>query len=455
LPGDSVRSIAVAGASGFVGRALVARLRGEHDVVALSRRPVSLPGATSRALDVGDEAATTDALAGCDAAYYLVHSLGVGDFRERDRNLAATFGRAAARANVERVIFLGGLGREPSSEHLASRQEVGAALAQAGVPVVELRAAVILGAGSISFEMLRYLTERLPFMVCPRWVRTAIQPIALADVVEYLVGALGVAPGVYEIGGADITTYRDMIAAYAEVRRLRRRRIVDVPYLTPRLSSYWVDFVTPVDSRVSHSLIESLGTEVVVTDPDRTTAAFAVEPLGVRDAIRAALDDQAAAVESDLLDRSSGCVDGVYFELVSVELAMGEAAAIDADLDLIGGDLGWYGLAGGWRARIALGRLFGERWRLGRPRAMTTGVSVDWWVIARRRAGELVLRSAGWFPGEGWLGWRVDATEVVQVGALRTKGVPGFLYWTLLQPVHRRVFTLQARHRVTRVRSEG
>jgi hypothetical protein len=282
-----------------------------------------------------------------------------------------------------------------------------------------------------------------------------MQPTALSDMVEYLVRALRVDPGVYEIGGAEITTYRDMITAYAEVRGLRRRLIVDVPYLTPRLSSYWVDFVTPVNSRVSHSLIESLGTEVVVTDAARTAAAFGVQPLGVRDAIRAALGDQAAAVEADLLDRSSGLVDGVYTERVDVEITAGHADAIDADLDRVGGSLDWYGLANGWRVRITLGRLVGERWRLRRPSSVAAGAAVDWWVIARRRAGELVLRGVGWFPGEGWLGWRVDADELVQVGALRTKGVPGFLYWKLLQPIHRRVFAAQARHRVARARRES
>jgi hypothetical protein len=283
-------------------------------------------------------------------------------------------------------------------------------------------------------------------------VRTAIQPTALRDMVEYLVQARRVEPGVYEIGGAEVTTYRDMIAAYAEVRGLRRRRIVDVPYLTPRLSSYWVDFVTPVNSRVSHALIESLGTEVVVTDAARTEAAFNVTSLGVRDAIRAALDDQVAAVETDLLSCSSGLVDGVYRDRVQVGLAPGDAAAIDADLDRVGGSLGWYGLTTGWRARITLGRLAGERWPLRRPRTVRAGEPVDWWVIARRRAGELVLRSVGWLPGEGWLGWRVDDHQLVQVGALRTKGVPGFLYWKLLQPIHRRVFAAQARHRISRAR---
>jgi len=263
---------------------------------------------------------------------------------------------------------------------------------------------------------------------------------------------LTVAPGVYEIGGTETTTYREMIDAYADARGLRRRLIVDIPYLTPRLSSYWVDFVTPVDQRVSHALIESLVTEVVVTDPDRTAAAFTVQPLGVEAAIRRALDDQAAALEPVLLDRPSGLDEGVYTERVSVDIEPADRAVLDADFDRVGGDLDWYGLPAGWKVRIWAGRLMGEHWRKRRPSAVAAGEPVDWWVITRRAPGELVLRGEDWFPGDGWLGWRVAEGQLVQVGALRPKGVPGFLYWKLLQPIHRRVFEAQARHRIVRAR---
>ncbi len=447
--------LAVAGASGFVGRGLVGALVDEHDVLALGRRSPELPGATGHSVDVGDEDAVATVLAGVDAVYYLVHSLDAGDFRKRDRLLAESFGRGAARAGVSRIVYLGGLGDDPSSEHLLSRQEVGVALGAAGVPVVELRAAVILGAGSISFEMLRYLTERLPFMVCPRWVRTRIQPIALGDMVRHLVGALDVEAGVYEVGGADVTTYREMIDAYAEARGLRRRLIVDVPLLTPRLSSYWVDFVTPVDQQVSHALIESLVTEVVVRDAARTEAAFGIPARPLVDAIRAALDEQAPEVEATLLARGSGLLDGVYTERVEIPIEPSDAEVIDRDLERVGGDLRWYGLVAGWRVRMALGRLAGERWPLRRPRRLEAGCEVDWWVVALRRRHALVLRALHWFVGEGWLGWEVHDDRLVQVGALRPKGVPGFLYWRLLQPVHRRVFEAQARHRLTRARRLG
>lgn len=447
--GEAVR-VAVVGANGFVGRELsVALVAAGYDVVALSRRGPEIAGAEGCSVDVADEMALRTALAGCEIAFYLVHSLSSQDFRARDQQLAAGFGRAASAAGLRRIIYLGGLGHDPESEHLVSRQEVGTALASGDVPVVELRAAVVLGAGSISFEMLRYLTERLPFMVCPRWVRTAIQPIALADVIRYLIGAIDVEPGVYEVGGADVTSYRDMIAAYATARGLRRRRIVDVPYLTPRLSSYWLDLVTPVNRRVSHALIESLVTEVIVEDQGRTDAAFAIEPIGLADALRAALDDQAIELDHDLLGRESGLRDGVYTVRVVAPLSHAEPTRLDADLERIGGSYSWYGLTLAWRVRALLGRVVGEYWKLSCPPAIVQGAAVDWWLVVRRDPGMLVLRAIRWFPGDAWLSYGCTEEEFVQVGSLRPKGVPGFLYWKLLQPVHRRVFQTLARHRVT------
>ena len=448
--------LAVVGASGFVGRALSAALAAAgHEVVAISRQGPGIPGTEGRAVDVGDESALREALTGCGVAYYLVHSLGVGDFRSRDRQLAEGFGRAAGAAGVGRIVYLGGVGSSPESEHLASRQEVGTALGGGGSPVVELRAAVVLGAGSISFEMLRYLTERLPLMVCPRWVRTAIQPVAQADMIRYLIGAIHVDPGVYEVGGADVTSYRDMIVAYAHARGLRPRRIVDVPYLTPRLSSYWLDLVTPVDRRVSHALIESLVTEVVVEDQIRTDEAFGIEPMGLADALTTALKDQEHSLDEELLDTGSGLRDGVYTARVTVPISSDTAKRVDSDLGQIGGSYSWYGLDLAWRARGLLGRLVGERWQLGSPPEIVEGATVDWWVVARRQPGRLVLRSVHWFPGEGWLGYRCDGHELVQVGALRPKGVPGFLYWKALQPVHRYVFRALAQHRVHRATPTG
>ncbi len=406
-----------------------------------------ITGAEARAVDVADEAAMRECLTGCEVAFYLVHSLRSEGYRVRDHRLAEGFGSTAAAAGVRRIIYLGGLGQDPVSEHLASRQEVGIALASGLVPVVELRAAVVLGAGSISFEMLRYLTERLPFMVCPRWVRTAIQPIGVADVIRYLIGAIDVDPGIYEIGGAEVTSYREMINAFAKARGLRRRRIVDVPLLTPRLSSYWLDLVTPVDRGVSHALVESLVTEVVVHDRARTDAAFGIDPVGLDDALSAALDSQARVLDRDVLSLGSGLQDGVYTVRVALPFPEEASSCLDADLDRIGGSYGRYGLPLAWRIRALIGRVAGERWELRCPRAVVEGEEVDWWLVTRREPGTLVLRSIHWAPGDAWLAYQCRGGELVQVGSFRPKGIPGFLYWTVLRPLHRYVFKALNRHR--------
>jgi uncharacterized protein YbjT (DUF2867 family) len=445
--------VAIAGASGFVGRALTSHLleRG-HGVVALGRSATSL-STEARAIDVdvGDEAATTNALTGAEAAYYLVHSMASGgDFRDADLRLATTFGRAAAAAGVARIVYVGALGDAPESAHLASRQEVGSALGAAGIAVVELRAAVVFGSGGISFEMLRYLTERLPAMVCPRWVRTRIQPIALTDLLDYLEQSLQVDPGTYEIGGADVTTYREMIAEYARVRGLRPRRILDIPLLTPHLSSYWVDFVTPVDRSVSHALIESLVAEVVVTDAGPTRRAFSVAPVGVERALASALEDQSEEVTRSLFDRRNGLADGVHSVVVDVATDAGVDLAVARDLEEIGGRLGWYGAAPGWALRLLLGRLVGERLRRGKPELLEEGALVDWWRVARIGPSELVLQGVGWFSGDAWLGFRVKEGSLRQVAAFRPRGIPGFLYWKLLWPVHYVAFHRMAGHRIRR-----
>jgi uncharacterized protein YbjT (DUF2867 family) len=445
--------VAIAGASGFVGQALTARLLDHgHGVVALGRSATSLSTeARTVDVDVGDEVAIRSALTGVEAAYYLVHSMAAGsEFRHLDLRLATTFGRAATEAGVGRIVYVGALGEAPDSAHLASRQEVGAALGAAGAAVVELRAAVVLGSGSISFEMLRYLTERLPAMVCPRWVRTRIQPLALSDLLEYLEQSLHVDAGIYEVGGADVTTYRELISAYARARGLRPRRILDIPWLTPHLSSYWVDLVTPVDRSVSHALIESLVTEVVVTDTESTRRAFSVTPTGVETALTAALEDQGDQVARFLFDRRNGLVDGVYSVVIDVAVEPSLGAAIGRDLKQIGGTLGWYGAAAGWVARLLLGRLVGERLRRGKPESHEPGALVDWWRIARTEPDELVLQGVGWFPGDAWLGFRVGDGSLRQVAAFRPRGIPGFLYWKLLWPVHDLAFERMARHRIRR-----
>jgi uncharacterized protein YbjT (DUF2867 family) len=456
----------VTGATGFVGANLIPFLvAAGTEVTAVVRRPDAIAPAehiTAAVADVADTVALTEALAGCEVAYYLVHAMAGGEgFAERDREMASSFAAAAAAAGVRRIVYLGGLGHGELSTHLASRQEVGQLLGSTGIEVVELRAAVVLGAGSISFEMVRYLTERLPAMVCPRWVNTPTQPIALGDLLAYLAEAAVVAPGVYEVGCTDATTYRQMMDTYAAVRGLRPRLIVKVPLLTPALSAHWVDLVTPVDSTVSHALIDSLAHDTTVTDRATTDAAFTVRPLTVARAIAAALDDQAADITATLFARTHGLHEGVYTDRSSARVRSrgltpeGRVAGLEADLDDAGGRLTWYGLPFAWLARIVLGHLFGEDLRLGRPEAVEIGSTVDWWTVEARSPDLIVLRSRGWFCGEAWLGFRAapeGPAAIEQVGALRTKGVLGMAYWWALWPIHLVAFRAMVRHRRRRAR---
>jgi uncharacterized protein YbjT (DUF2867 family) len=299
--------VLVAGASGYVGGRLVPRLLEEgRQVRCLARDPGRLRGQpwldrveVVRG-DVLDRATLPAALAGVDVAYYLVHSLaGAGDFALRDVGAGGAFGEAARASGVRRIVYLGGLGESSAalSPHLRSRQRTGEALRAAGVPVVELRAAIIVGAGSASFEIVRLLTERLPVMICPRWVYSRVQPIAIADALAYLVAAAD-APiegsGVVEIGGADVLSYGDMMREYARLRG-RRRLLIPVPVLTPRLSSYWVHWITPMPAAMARPLIEGLRNEVVVRDPSARRLFPKIHPVGYIHAVSEALDELRAA----------------------------------------------------------------------------------------------------------------------------------------------------------------
>jgi uncharacterized protein YbjT (DUF2867 family) len=462
--GTGLPLVAVTGANGFVGARLVAHLsRRGYPTRALVRDPESMTRQDNveiRTADASDPKQVADALAGCTVAYYLIHAMAAGEgFAERDKSMALSFARSAKAAGVRRIVYLGGLGHGELSDHLASRHEVGRALGTTGVEVVELRAAVVLGAGSISFEMVRYLTERLPAMVCPTWVGTLVQPIAVGDLLDYLVESLEVTAGVYEIGSPDVTSYGEMINAYARVRGLKKRLIVRVPVLSPSLSAHWVDLVTPVDRTVSHSLIESLGNEVTIQDQGRTDAAFTIRPLASEDAIKAALDQQADEVAAGIFDLPAGLRDGVYTDRSHSRVATksigpnGVVAGVERDLDDCGGQLSWYGWPYAWQLRIAIGHPFGEDMRLGRPPAIETGASVDWWTVEERAPQTLVLSTKTWFCGEAWLGFRVSETDPVrieQVGSLRTRGLVGMAYWWLLWPIHQVAFRAMVHHRTVR-----
>jgi uncharacterized protein YbjT (DUF2867 family) len=292
--------VLVSGASGFIGRRLCPVLEGEgHQVRAMTRHPDAYHGAGEPVLgDVHDPATLTDALAGCEAAYYMVHSLDEQDFERRDADAARAFASAAADAGVKQIIYLGGLGDDADqlSAHLRSRREVETLLDSSEVPVTVLRAGIIVGHGGISWEITRQLVEKLPAMITPRWVRTRTQPIAVADVVRYLVGVLG-EPGakgrVFDIGGSDVLRYDEMMRRVADIEG-RILVIRSVPLLSARLSSLWLGFVTDVDVQTGRSLIDSMSNEVVVRDASiRSLIPF--EPMDYDRAVLAALGERAAA----------------------------------------------------------------------------------------------------------------------------------------------------------------
>lgn len=286
------------GATGYVGGRLLRRLEEQGYSV---RCLVRSPGAMSRRTgvrtevvqgDLLDVATLRSAMAGVDAAYYLVHSMGAASFEEADRTAATNFAAAARAAGVARIIYVGGLGDDDAalSPHLRSRHEVGRILRTAGVPVLEFRASIVIGSGSLSFEMIRSLTERLPVMITPKWVRVMAQPIAIDDLLEYLLAALRLPVEryrIYEIGGADQVSYAGIMQAYARRRGLRTL-MIPVPVLTPRLSSLWLGLVTPLYARVGRKLIESMTQPTVVRDAAALTT-FAVRPMGIDEAIRRAL----------------------------------------------------------------------------------------------------------------------------------------------------------------------
>jgi uncharacterized protein YbjT (DUF2867 family) len=290
--------VLVTGATGFVGRRLVPALVGEgHDVRAMTRRPEEYRGeGVPVAGDVADAGSLRSALAGCDAAYYLVHSLGEADFEHKDAQAARSFAAAAADAGLARIVYLGGLGRDDEglSPHLRSRRQVEQLLGGAGIPVTVLRAGIVVGHGGVSWEITRQLVAHLPAMVTPRWVHTRTQPIGVADVVRYLVGVLEApeAEGrVFEVGGPEVLTYLDMLRRLAMIQD-RHLIVVPVPLLSPRLSSRWLALVTDIDVATGKTLVDSMTNEVVVTD-DAIRAVVPFEPMDYDEMVMRALIERA------------------------------------------------------------------------------------------------------------------------------------------------------------------
>jgi uncharacterized protein YbjT (DUF2867 family) len=477
--------VLVTGATGYIGGRLVPELlaRG-HEVRALARTPAKLDDRPWRDQvevcrgDVFDPESLDRACAGIDAVHYLVHSMdGQQGFADRDRTAAANVRDAAARAGVRRLVYLGGLGDdddEDLSDHLRSRHEVGRVLADGPVPVTELRAAIIIGSGSMSFEMLRHLVEVLPVMTTPRWVDTAVQPIAVRDVLSYLVDVLDVettAGQVLEIGGPDVMTYRELMHAYAEVAGLRRRVIVPVPVLTPRLSSLWIGLVTPLPSGVARPLVDSLVNEVVVRD-DRINELVARDVLPFRDAVRLALEriqdlevatTWAGAEHRAPSGRSAGPEDprpedpdwagGTVYSDTRVVHSDADAEQLFRTVCSIGGQRGYRGYGGLWWVRGVVDKLVGGAGlRRGRrhPFELAVGETVDFWRVEAFEPPRLLrLRAEMKVPGTAWLEFQVapdgDGSRLLQRARFHPRGLWGRAYWAAFVPFHALIFPRMAR----------
>jgi uncharacterized protein YbjT (DUF2867 family) len=464
------RTVFVTGATGYVGGRLVPRLlHAGHHVVCAARDARKLavrswsahPRVTIRECDVADVAALARAMDGREAAYYLIHSmLAAGrDFRGQDRELAAGFAAAAQRAGVRRIVYLGGLGElgEGLSEHLASRREVEAALASTSIPVTVLRAAVILGAGSASFEILRYLVERLPVMITPRWVSTECQPIAVANVLHDLVACLDVPATIgatLDIGGPDVVTYRELMKQMQEALGVAPRLVIPVPVLTPRLSSLWIHLVTPISHRIARPLAEGLRNRVVCRDA-RAQELMPQELLSARRAI----DDALAGERSGILESiwsDAGPIPGdpdwaggrVFVDRREQRIAAAPHAVFRA-VCWIGGGHGYYAADLLWRLRGAIDRLLGGpglRRSRKDPDEVRFGEALDFWrVTAWERDRRLELRAEMKLPGQATLSFELEpleggATRLVQTARFRPRGLAGLLYWWAVLPFHGIVF---------------
>ena len=462
------RLILLTGATGYVGGRLLKmlELRGFR-IRCMARNPEILIPRAGQSTEVVegnvlDLNSLKVALKGVSVAYYLVHSMGSeGSFEENDRKAAHNFGKIAKAAGVERIIYLGGLGNEEEdlSPHLSSRQEVGKILRQYSVPLLEFRASVVIGSGSLSFQLIRSLVERLPIMITPKWVQVSAQPIAIEDLIEYLEAALFVLDSgcrVYEIGGADQVSYADIMRIYGSCRNISVR-MIPVPVLSPYISSLWLGLITPLYARIGRKLIESIVHPTVVRD-ESALKVFKIQPMGVEDAIRRAIDNEdkefAETRWSDSLSSSGKMLSwfGVSFgsRLVdsrTVQLNIPPTLTFKP-IQRIGGDTGWYAWNWLWQLRGFLDLLVGGvGMRRGRAHfeILRVGDTVDFWRVEEHDPNHFLRLAAEMkLPGRAWLEFEVTGDDfsstIRQTATFDPVGLLGLIYWYALYPLHQLVF---------------
>jgi len=463
------RRVLLTGATGYVGGRLLRGLEQTgHRIRCLARRPSHLASRVAPGTEVVPGDAVTGkglaaALRGVDTAFYLIHSMGAGEgFEERDRQAAENFAAAAAAAGVRRIVYLGGLADESRalSPHLRSRLEVGRLLRASGVPVIELRASIVIGSGSLSFEMIRSLVEHLPVLVTPRWVATPAQPIGIDDLIAYLLESLDADPTgspVYEIGGADRVSYGELMREYASQRGLRRW-MLPVPVLTPRLSSLWLGLITPLYARVGRKLIDSIRHATVVRS-DAARRAFSVVPSDTRSAIARALANEdrdfAETRWSDALSATDSAPASFGGVRVGPRLVDSREVCVSVDcarafepILRIGGATGWYGFDALWKLRGLFDLLAGGAgMRRGRrdPVRLAVGDTIDCWrVVGLEPDRALRLVAEMRLPGRAWLEFEVSpdgaGSRIRQTAVFEPWGLAGRAYWYGIYPLHGLVF---------------
>jgi uncharacterized protein YbjT (DUF2867 family) len=480
---DAVRKILVTGASGYVGGRLVTALLEDGASVRVfvrdQKKAQSNSWASSVEISTGnasDYQSTLKALNGIHTAYYLLHSINAGtNFDKIESEMANNFAKASEEAGVKQIIYLGGINNDlKSSKHLNSRANTGRSLASTSVPVMEMRAGIIIGSGSASFEMLRHLTHRLPVMTTPKWVMNKTHPIAVRDVLWYLKSAAKLekpVSGIFDIGGPEVLTYADMMQKFAKLSGLRKRLIIKVPVLTPNLSSLWIGFVTPVPTTLARPLVGSLISEVVA-DPAKSIDHLIPKPaeglIDVSTAITLALSKVSSnAVSTRWSDATApyapwqkaqsdpDWAGEALYKDTKVRVTDASMENLWVAIEEIGGDNGWYGADFLWYARGVIDRMIGGvGLRRGRrdPIHLRVGDSLDFWRVESLIPGEsLKLYAEMILPGKAWLEFRIKKlpngqSEVTQEASYSPRGLGGQLYWYAVLPLHTFVFPTMIRN---------